>query len=223
MLILSLQSMAFGADQKADLLKGIQDKYSKFPGITVTYTREVITRSMSMLGDRVKGDLATGRLYFRPPHFIRLEQETPEPETIIADSETLWWYVPKKKTVYKYPSQKFAVELRLLSDVFKGLTKVEEGFDVSLLGRDKDGRSMIELRPNPPWVEIDHLVISATKEYEICQVDIQNQMGNLTIFRLEDLTVRKGFKEGFFRFSPLEGVIIVDQEDPGQSPGTSSQ
>ena len=211
-----MQSPAFGGQEKADLLKGIQGKYSRLPGMTVTYTREVITRSMSMLGDRLKGDLARGRIHFRPPHFLRLDQETPEQETVIADSETLWWYIPKRKIVYKYPARTFAAELRLLSDIVRGLTQVEEGFDVSLVGKDKEGRSMIELRPDPPWVEIDHLVISATEEYEIRQVDIQNQLGNLTIFRLEDLSVRNGFEDGFFMLLPLEGVTIVEEEDPRQ-------
>ncbi|NQU14566.1 MAG: outer membrane lipoprotein carrier protein LolA, partial [Desulfobacteraceae bacterium] len=112
---------AFASNDLSNILDGIRNKYGHLPGLSVTYTREVITRSMSMLGGQVKGDLATGRIYFKPSHYMRLEQETPRSETIIYNGDTLWWYIPDKKCVYKYPAQQFGQELRFLSNVFGGL------------------------------------------------------------------------------------------------------
>ena len=106
MLSLFCVSPVPGSDNLSGILEGIRNKHNHLPGLTVNYTREVITRSMSMLGKQVKGDLATGRIYFRPPYFLRLEQKTPQTEAIIADGETLWWYIPQKKQAHQYPFRK---------------------------------------------------------------------------------------------------------------------
>ncbi len=90
-------SAAFAKDDLSTVLEGIKQKYGNLPGLSIPYTREVITRSMSMLGNQVKGDLATGQMFFKPRYFLKLEQRTPNIETLIANEETLWWYIPDKK------------------------------------------------------------------------------------------------------------------------------
>ena len=37
------------------ILKGIQAKHCDLPGLKIEYTREVVTRSMSMLGNQLQG------------------------------------------------------------------------------------------------------------------------------------------------------------------------
>ena len=205
-------SPVLGSDHLSGILEGIRNKHSHLPGLTVNYTREVITRSMSMLGNQVKGDLATGRIYFSPPYFLRLEQETPQAETIIANGETLWWYIPEKKQAYQYPFLKFGKELKLLSDIFRGLVRVEENFQVAMLMQEEEGAYGIELRPDPPWQEIDRIVLTVTGGYDIRQVDIHNQLGSITRFKLEGLAEREKFDKDFFRFTVPGGVRLVKEE-----------
>ena len=211
-LVLLFQGTAQGEDRADSLLESIQKKHQDLPGLSVTYCREVITRSMTMLGNRIKGDPATGRIYFKPPHFLRLQQETPEQETIITNGEMIWWYIPDKKRAYKYPSRKFGKELKLLSDIFGGLTNVEENFQVVTAGKNELGESQIELFPDPPWQEVERMVITVNGSFDIRGVDIHNHIGSITRFRLGDPVVRKDFREGFFRFSLPEGVLLVEEE-----------
>jgi outer membrane lipoprotein-sorting protein len=211
MLSLFCVSPVLGSDNLSGILEGIRNKHNHLKGLTVNYTREVITRSMSMLGKQVKGDLATGRIYFRPPYFLRLEQATPKAETIIADGETLWWYIPHKKQAHQYPFSEFGKELRLLSDIFRGLVRVEENFQVAMLMQEEQGAYKIELRPDPPWQEIDRIVLTVTDGYDIGQVDIHNQLGSITRFRLEGLAEREKFDKEFFRFTAPEGVKLVKE------------
>ena len=210
---LFLQGQALGSNDLSDVLKGIQKKYRDLPGLSITYTREVITRSMAMLGSQVKGDLAFGRIYFMPPRFLRLEQETPKPETVIANGNTLWWYIPEKKSVYRYRSQKFGKELRLLCDIFRGLTRVEESFQVAIAADNGQEGYRIELKPNPPLQEIDFIVLAVTTAYDIRAVDIHNQLGNTTRFELRNLIVKEDLEKSFFRFIVPEGVRLVEEED----------
>jgi outer membrane lipoprotein carrier protein len=202
-----------GSDNLSGVLEGIRNKHNHLPGLTVKYTREVITRSMSMLGNQVRGDMAAGRIYFRPPYFLRLEQKTPQAETIIADGETLWWYIPEKKQAHQYPFLKFGKELKLLSDIFRGLVRVEENFQVAMLMQEGQGEYKIELRPDPPWQEIDRIVLTVTEGYDIDQVDIHNQLGSITRFRLEGLAERGQFDKEFFHFTAPEGVKLVKEND----------
>jgi outer membrane lipoprotein carrier protein len=200
-----------GSDKLSGILEGIRDKHNNLPGLTVNYTREVITRSMSMLGNQVKGDLAAGRIYFKPPYFLRLEQATPKAETIIANGETLWWYIPEKKQAYQYPFLKFGNELKLLSDILRGLARVEENFQVAMLMEEEQGAYKIELRPDPPWQEIDRIVLTVTGVYDIRQVDIHNQLGSITRFKLKGLVEKENFDRDLFRFTVPEGVELVKE------------
>ena len=71
---------------------------------------------------------------------------------------------PDQKRAYKYPAQDFGKELRLLSDIFRGLIQVEERFEVTLLDPNELGEYQIELMPNPPWQNIDRIILSVTPE-----------------------------------------------------------
>ena len=199
------------ADELSPILKGIQKKYGDLPGLTVTYTREVITRSMSMLGNQVQGDLASGVMYFKPPYRMRLQQETPKPETIVAAGETLWWYIPDQKRVYEYPSRQFGQELRLLSDIFHGLVSVEEGFKATFLGRNPQGDYEIRLTPVPPWEQVDYIDLTVTSEYDIRTVDIHNQLGSTTRFKLTRISVTRTFPEDFFKFAIPKGTEVIKE------------
>jgi len=114
---ISLSSPLQADEQLSAILDGIRKRYGHLPGLTVTYKREIITKSMAMLGDQMNRDLATGQIHFRPPYFLRIQQDTPSSEVVITDGDTLWWYVPSKKKVYMYPFHIAGQELRLLSDM----------------------------------------------------------------------------------------------------------
>ena len=84
LLTLLVHSHGLAEDALSNILQGIKNRYGLTSGLTVPYTRDVMTRSMSMLGAQAKGDLASGIIHFKSPHFLRLDQEKPSPEIIIA-------------------------------------------------------------------------------------------------------------------------------------------
>jgi len=208
-LIFLFQGPATADESLISILEGIQKNYGHLSGLSVPYSREVITRSMSMLGDQVKGDIASGTIFFKHPYSLRLEQEKPKAETIIANNDTLWWYIPGKKCAYRYPAKDFGKELRLLSNIFRGLSEVENSFQVLLQDRNKSGEYEIELIPDPPWQEINKINLTVTKKYEIQTVRIHNQLGSITVFILGGFTEKEGFEKGFFQFIVPEGVQLI--------------
>lgn len=202
---------AMAEDDLASVLGGIRKNYGDLPGLTLSYQREVITKSMSMMGGQIKGDLASGRMYFKPPNLLRLEQEKPRAETVISNEDTLWWYQPEKKSVYKYPAADFGKEMKLLTDIFRGLIKVEERFEVKMLDRNQKGERQIGLVPNPPWQSIDRIILTVSDDNKIRLVGIHYQLGGVTMFTLDDVRPKKDFEDGYFSFVVPEGVKLIEE------------
>ena len=199
-----------GGDQLIRILEGIRNNYGTLSGLSLKYEREIITKSMAMMGDAVRSDPAAGQLHYMPPYFLRVEQETPSRETLTTDGKTLWWHIPQKNQVHRYPTERLGPELRLLSDVFRGLKGVEEGFVVSLKEEETGKPVKLELTPSPPWPDITRIDLHVTPhDYTLEKVEIYNIMGGLTRFKLDGAIKQKNFKEDFFRLKIPEGATVI--------------
>ena len=208
-LIVLVHSPVSAENALSNILQGIKGHYGQTPGLSVPYTREVMTRSMSMLGAQSKGDLASGIIHFKSPHFLRLDQEKPEPEIIIANDNILWWYIPRKKEAHRYLAKDFSRELRLLSNIFSGLAEVKDSFKVQMQEKDEKGDYQIVMVPDPPWQEIDRIILTVSPEHEIRSVRIFNALGSVTRFNLGNFTIGKTFEKGFFEFVAPAGVNVI--------------
>ena len=211
-LLLCCTGPAWAEDPLFKILDGIKKRYASLPGLTIPYERDVVTKSMALLDDSIKSDLAEGFIHFKPPGFLRIDQEKPRSELVISNGETLWWYIPEKKEVYKYPTDKLGPELKLLTDIFQGLQEVADGFVVELITSGENGRQDLRLTPNPPWPEIDFIRLSVSQEDgTIRVVKLHNYLGGFTRFALGDLEVKKGLKKGFFQFTVPQGVKVITE------------
>lgn len=200
-------------DSLPEILEGVRERYGNLPAFTVPYQREIITKSMAMLGDEMKGDLASGKIYFKPPHYLRVEQETPRPETVSTDGRMLWWYIPEKGVVYQYHADRLGKELLLLGDIFQGLRKVSDSFDVVQSDLGDTSEYHLHLVPNPPWEEIKSIDLVISRDgFYIREIEIRNVLGNITRFVLGDLVVREDLNPGFFTFEVPEGVKVIKEE-----------
>jgi len=195
-----------------DLLAGIQKRYGPLSSLSVPYTREVITRSMAMLGEKVKGDLATGTLYFMPPNLLRLEQQSPREESLLSDGERLWWYIPEKKKAYLYDLGEFGREMALLASIFKGLSNAEDNFIVKVPSSGEDAEKRLELVPDPPWEEIEKITLGIMEQSRIGLVAIHNKLGGVTRFSLGTTEESKPLERDFFSFDPPQGVEVVRED-----------
>jgi outer membrane lipoprotein-sorting protein len=203
---------ALPSDTLSTVIEGIRARYGNAEGLAAAYTRESISKTMAMLGETERHDLARGRLYFKPPDFLRLEQNSPQEELLLTDGQTLWWYLPLEKEAYQYPTGQFGQELRVLGDILRGLKDTEDSFHISLRVAPETNAYHLILKPEPPWEEIDHLEVIVLKgDFAIEQVDIYNNIGGLTRFLLTDWKEKDRFGEEFFSFSPPPGVKVLEK------------
>jgi len=212
-LFLLMQGLTiFAQEPTIEILQNIQTRYGNLPGLQVDYEREIISQSMAMMNSKSKGDQASGRIYFQPPHFLKIEQSKPKPETIVSDGITLWWYVPDKKQVYRYPATQLGKELGLLNEIFQGLKKADEHFEVKLLSPEaQKDRFQLQLKPRPPWPDIDFIRLETLPDGQIRIIEIMNYAGGLTRFILGEAAPKKSFKKNFFVFTPPKDVKIVEE------------
>jgi len=207
-----LQERAFPDDQVAAIIHGIRARYGNAQGLTALYTREVISKTMATLGIAERRDVAEGRLYFKPPCLLRLEQTSPQEELLLTDGQTLWWYIPGKQEAYKYPADTFGKELRLLGEVLQGLKDARNNFTITYADTPEAATYQLALRPDPPWKDIDHLELLIGKDdFVIEQLDIVNTIGGLTRFMFSDLWEDVSLQEGLFTFSPPLGVKVIEK------------
>jgi outer membrane lipoprotein carrier protein len=195
-----------------DILQQIKTRYGSLPGLQIPYEREIISQSMAMLSKKSKGDLASGQIYFQPPQFLKIDQTKPKPELIVSDGVTLWWYLPDKKQAHRQPASQLGKELSLLNEIFQGLKKAEEHFDVKLLGPvTNDNLRKLQLRPQPTWPDIDYIQLETGSDGRIQVIEIMNYAGGLTRFILGEVTPKKSFKKDFFVFTPPKDVKIIEE------------
>ena len=212
LLVFSLAPLARADEDVHSLMVKIQEKYGRLDAASASYTRDVITRSMSMMGMKTSGDLAKGKLFFQFPLSIRMEQETPHHETLLSDGAVLLWYVPDKKTLYKYPADKFGKELSVLRDLFRGLEKAEKRFHIDLMEPAEGNAFRLKLTPTPPWEQVDYLVVLLSRKVNIKGLEIHNILGSITRFTIEGLKAAGPFKKNFFKLQVPDDVKIVEEQ-----------
>ena len=211
-LFLGFTKQPLAGDEVSRIIDGMKNRYGNAAGITADYTREAISKTMALLGTADRHDIAQGRLYFRPPYSLRLEQASPQKELLVTDGQSLWWHVPHKKEAYRYPALEFGRELRLLSDILTGLRDAGANFEIALDSHSDTNVLSLILKPDPPWSDIDHLeVMILRNDYTIKQVEIYNMVGGLTRFVFSGLKETDRLEETLFSFSPPHGTKIVEQ------------
>jgi outer membrane lipoprotein-sorting protein len=193
------------------VLDCLRSELGDVKGLRVPYERVILTSSTMLLGGSGAGDHASGVMFFDPPHSLKIVQESPRREIVIGDGETLWWYIPEKQEAHRYQARSMGQELQALSDVFRGLRGVEESFEVIWEGHTEKGDRRIRLVPDPPWSQTDAVVLEVTEGCRLRVVEIHNPVGNVTRFTLGPLEELEGFEEGFFSFSPPEGVRVIEE------------
>lgn len=211
-IILFISSGLKAEDDLSEILDGILKRYGNLPGLEITYKREIITGSMALLEQDITSDPAEGRMFFKPSNFIKIQQDTPQKEIVTTDGNILWWYIPNKKIVYRYPSDSLGKELTLLSDLLGGLEKVSEGFDVVQSDLFSESSYHLQLYPNPRWQEIDYIDLTVEKDnYTIKAVEIHNSLGGITRFIMGDYITREDLDDEFFDLKIPEGVKVIEE------------
>ncbi len=199
-----------GAESRCEqVLRDLGEIYGGLPGLSLEYRREVLSGASSTVGEEPVQDVAEGQLYFKPPHFIKFHQLRPMEEHLITDGKNVWWYIPDKNKVERYPASFFGKQLSFLSEILQGFSKGSESFRCD--ASTQEAGTVLILKPDPPWKDVEHIMIEVNHQHAIRSISIRNHLGSTTRFVFDEMQVIDAFDEDFFKFSPPEGVRIEDQ------------
>ncbi|HXZ79635.1 MAG TPA: outer membrane lipoprotein chaperone LolA [Terriglobales bacterium] len=192
------QKVAAGVDAHYNQLRSMQADFSE------TYRGAGASRTES------------GTLWLKKPGKMRWEYREPRPKLFVSDGKTAWFYVPGEPQAQRAPVSKID-DLR--SPIRFLLGKAKLGKELQGLHVDGSGEQAgnVVLSGVPKGMEdrISRVLLEVTPQDRIVRLSLLEVDGASTEFRFtsqkENLTVA----DQQFRFSPPEGVGVVEATELG--------
>jgi len=182
------------------------------------YTRVTKSPAMDSLFKSPSAQTASGRLWFKKPGYLRLEQSKPRPETLVTDGSAIWWYIPEEREAQKYTGADLFTELKPLIDFLSGLDRLSQSFDVSL-GQAKEGGATDEyalnLAPKTQGVGPQRISVRfAARDFSLLGFQFVSVLGETTNFVLSGVRLDTGIPAERFTFHPPTGTKVVENPEP---------
>jgi len=194
-----------------ELLERVNDHYRTMESFEADYKQ--IAESPTMGGPQaiVFKDVSYGKMFFKKPDMIRLDQTKPREETLVSDGKVSWWSIPDEKKAYKYTPQSQSGALKALVDIFSGKGTLSESFRVLLLD-EKDGAIMLRLNPNVSGSDFEYIDVTLdAKSLKLMALDLAYLMGQKTNFTFENVKEGVDLASDYFSFVPPKGTEILNQ------------
>ena len=151
-----------------EIVRGLQQRYDQTADFTADFTQAV---EVPTLGRTLE---SSGQVYFKRPGRMRWEFVDPDPQTIVADGETLWVYQPDQRQVLKAPFRAAFQSSTPISFLF-GVGKLEDDFNPSLVSMNAE---TIRLQLDPRQdKEIGTLLLTVSRgDYELRGADVTDEV-----------------------------------------------
>jgi len=161
---------------------------------------------IASLGRPVEAD---GTVAFKKPGMMRWRLDGDEPQLIVADGKTIWFYQIDEAQVLKAP---FESAFRSTTPIsfLTGVGRIADDFEVEILSRDDD-RIRLSLHPRRSGGDLGQLRLDVdAKSYEIVAAEVVDAVGNVTQLTFSDQRRNSGLPDSDFRFEVPDGVDVVE-------------
>jgi len=210
-----LTTIAWAEAEKAEVLAALKSRYAGITGMAADYTRTAMSPAMEKSYKTSNRHVAEGRLLFKKPNKLRLNQTSPNPELLITDGTTVWWYIPEENVVQKYSGQELMTQLKPLLDFLNGLGDLEKSFSVSLAQTQAKGESRFELTlvPNSEEANLAELKVwFQADDYTLAGFRITSTLKEVTEFELRAVKFNPEISDSQFQFQPPAEAEVIDMD-----------
>jgi len=186
-----------------DVVRRVQERLDATKDFTAAVDQELVVASAG------KSLRATGTVAFKKPGRMRWNLSGTNPQVIVADGTTLWFYQPDEQQVLKAP---FQAAFRSTTPIsfLTGVGRLGADFDVTLEG-ETDGVVRLALRPRKAAGELGRLQLAVdARSYDIVGAEVFDPVGNITRLRFSDLRRNTGMDDTQFRFEIPPGVDVIE-------------
>jgi len=195
-------TLATGVSEVAAM---VQQKYSALEGLSADFRQE--SRIATLGRSRHK----SGRILFRRGGKMRWEYEGPDPQLIVTDGKTLWYFRPdQEQVVVQDLGQAFTSQTPLLFLFGEGRLAEEFSWEEGDLSADGSGLLTLEMKPRretPDLVALTLLVRAA--DYSVASTVLRDAFGNITRLDFSGEKENPDLDDGLFTFRIPEGAEVI--------------
>jgi len=189
--------------QVEEVVARVQERFDDTVDMRADVVQEVAIVS---LGRSVS---SKGTVAFRRPGKMHWALTGDEPQIIIADGKTIWFYQPADKQVLRAPLKAVFRSTTPVS-FLTGVGRIADDFNTTLSERDSSqiGLFLEPKRANEDFGRLE-LVVSADT-FDIVEARVTDPIGNVTSIRFSNLRRNLGIADSEFSFDVPPGVDVVD-------------
>ncbi len=161
---------------------------------------------VASLGRTISAD---GTVAFKKPGMMRWQLGGEEPQLIVADGRTIWFYQPEEGQVLKAP---FDAAFRSTTPIsfLTGVGKIAEDFEVAIVARDGERIDLV-LDPRRQEADLGQLRLGVdARTYEIVTAEVVDPVGNVTRLSFSEQQRNTGLADAEFQFEVPAGVDVVE-------------
>ena len=149
-----------------------------------------------------------GTVALRRPYRFRWSYETPDPQLLVADGATLWWYEADLAQVTARPVESSLQGTPAL--LLAGRSRVDELFQAAPLA-SRDGVDWVELTPNDPGASFLTIRVGM-RGRELRAIEMEDGFGQTTRIDFFEVESNPRLSDRLFRFTPPPGTDVVRDE-----------
>lgn len=197
------------------ILAGLSARYRGISGLQATYSRVASTPGNEKVFRSGSAQVATGVLYWSRPDKLLLDQASPQPETLVTDGRTVWWYLPAEKVAYRYRNVNVAGQLKPLMSFLGGLDALNSDFKVSPAAVDsaRPGQHGLVLVPKGgPEAGVDRLTVWCDGDFTLTGFRLNAITGETTDFYLTGFRENPKLENSRFSFKAPRGTEIIEED-----------
>ncbi|UQZ89074.1 hypothetical protein C4J81_07630 [Deltaproteobacteria bacterium Smac51] len=212
-LALAAAAQAAPLSQEA-IVNGISSRYQGINSISASYSRVASTPKTDKIFQNSSSQMATGLLSWSRPAKLLLDQKSPQPETMVTDGSTVWWYIPSESLAYRYRNMDVAGQLRPLLNFLSGLDSLRANFEISLAKADpgRMGQHGLALKPKVRDGNVNGITVWCDDGFNLTGFRLNAATGETTDFYLTGFMENPKLNDSIFKFKPPKGVDLIDED-----------
>jgi outer membrane lipoprotein carrier protein len=197
-------AFALGAGEVAER---VQKKYAALNDLSASFSQE--SRVVTLGRSRFK----EGTILFKKPGRMRWDYSPPDPQLIVSDGETLWYYRQEQKQVFvRGLGSVFASQTPLLFLFGEGRLADQFLWEEKELTADGEGMYLLEMTPRSETPDLVALTLAVReRDFSIAATVLTDAFGNVTRLDFSEEQENQGLEEAPFTFKIPAGSEVIRQ------------
>jgi outer membrane lipoprotein carrier protein len=196
------------------LVSEVQRRYENTTDLEAAFVQEYIGKVMK------RSQRGEGKVFLKKKGMMRWDYTVPN-QKLISNGHTFWYYQPEENQVFVSDVSKVLKEKTPLAflagegDLSRDFSLIQFNEAVA----QKEENYVLELAPKEPQPGLSKLVLTVDKKtYYVLQVDVFDEMGNVTRTRFIDIKTNNTLPASMFQFTIPPGTEILKVQDQPASP-----